>query len=403
MEEEKELIKEVEEYKHKLNQLESELSLLYEVSNAMRRTLKLDEILYIILTAVTSHVGLGFNRAMLFLVNENENCLEGKMGIGPGSAEEATLIWKAIDAHKMTLEDLISAYESFLERESQLDSLVKSIKIPLTNYAGPLALSALEGKVIEVTTEEERNRISDVTIQLLKSQYFVTVPLKAKDKIIGVILADNIFTGKPITKNHVKMLTMFANHAGLAIENSRLYEKTLHLSHIDSLTGLWNHGHFQYLLDQYLEIAQEREEPLSLFIIDIDNFKNYNDKLGHPTGDEVLKKIAVILKEGSRKQDKVSRYGGEEFTIILPNTSKDEAKLIAERIRQKVLEHEFINDEIQPLGKLTVSIGVASYPIDAKNKQELILKADKALLKAKKSGKNRTLLYSYQLELENMG
>src|SRR5512135_1411200 len=112
-----------------LERMEWEFSMLYEVSNAMRTTLKLDQILYIILTALTSHEGLGFNRAMLFLVNEKENVLEGIMGIGPHTAEEAGKIWHYISQAKMTLEDFIASYDTFKsDPESKLNSIVKGIK-----------------------------------------------------------------------------------------------------------------------------------------------------------------------------------------------------------------------------------------------------------------------------------
>lgn len=389
-----EIYRQLEEYRRKLIRLETELSLLYEVSNAMRTTLNLDEILYIILTAITAHAGLGFNRAMLFLVNEKENCLEGKMGIGPGSAEEAGKIWSEIDAERMTLEDLISCYEGFKSNPSKLDQLVKSIKVPLREDGGILALAAMEGMIIEVLDEEVRRKINDLVLDILKAEYFVIVPLKAKDKVIGVIFADNIYSKRPITKDDIKMLSMFANHAGLAIENSRLYEKTLHMSHTDSLTGIYNHGRFQFLLEQSLEEAKDSEDKVSLLLIDIDNFKNYNDSLGHQAGDEAIRKIAGIIKDSCRKQDIPARYGGEEFSVILPRTNKDEAKIIAERIRRKIMDFPFKNKEIQPQGALTVSIGVATYPEDAGNKEELIKRADLALFTAKKRGKNQTVLYS---------
>ncbi|HDI45989.1 MAG TPA: sensor domain-containing diguanylate cyclase [Candidatus Omnitrophica bacterium] len=394
---EENLQKEIKLYHQKLQRLESELSLLYEVSNAMRTTLDLDEILYIILTAITAHAGLGFNRALLFLVNEDENCLEGKMAIGPGSAEEAGKIWSEIDAERMSLEDLIACYEQYKNNPSQLDQLVKSIKIPLREDGGILALAAMEGMPIEVLDEEVRSKINDLILDILKADYFVIVPLKAKDKVIGVIFADNIYSRKPITKDDIKMLTMFANHAGLAIENSKLYQQTLYLSYTDSLTRIYNHGRFQYLLEETLKEAKEKNQPLSLILMDIDNFKNYNDNLGHPAGDEVIKKIAEIIKNSSRKQDIPARYGGEEFVLILPETSKEEARIIGERIRKRIVDYPFKDKEIQPQGAITVSMGIATFPDDAENKKELIEKADLALFAAKNKGKNQVVIYSIYL------
>lgn len=393
---------EIQYYQERLKRLEVEHSLLYQVSNAMRTTLKLDEILYIILTAITAHAGLGFNRALLFLVNEKENCLEGKMAIGPGSAEEAGKIWSQIDAQKLTLEDLISCYEEFRKHPSQLDQLVKSLKIPLREDGGVLAMAALEGMVIEVLDEEVRSKISDLVLDLLKAEYFVIVPLKAKDRVTGVIFADNIFSKRAISKDDIRMLSMFANHAGLAIENSKLYEQTLHLSHTDSLTGIFNHGRFQYLLEEEINRSFQENKSLSLLMLDIDNFKNYNDSLGHQLGDQAIRTIAEIIKNSSRRQDIPARYGGEEFAVILPETNKENAKIIAERIRRKIMDYPFKNREIQPQGSLTVSIGMATLPEDAQDKDELIRKTDLALFTAKRSGRNQTVAYSIYLEEDNL-
>src|SRR3989338_8407816 len=235
MEKEKE-----KELKQELEQLNWEFSLLYEISNAIRTTLKLDQILYIILTALTSHEGMGFNRAMLFLVNDKEGVLEGVMGIGPHTAEEAGKIWHALSEAQMTLDDFIASYDTFKkDPESKLNSIVKGIKIPLREDMGILALTILEGMPFEITTEDAKKKVNPDILNTLNTDYFVTVPLKEKDKVLGAILVDNAFNKKPITKSDVKMLTMFANHAGLAIENSRLYEETVFLSNIDWLTKLW--------------------------------------------------------------------------------------------------------------------------------------------------------------------
>ena len=377
-----------------LEKARAELWLLYEISNAMRTTLELEQVLYIILTAVTSHEGLGFNRAMLFLVNKGENTLEGKMGIGPHSIEEATRIWKHIEEKKMVLEDLINAYDNFKRDPNlKLHNLVKSIKVPLNESQGVLALTALEGMPFEVLTNEARQRVDDKYLKMLGTQYFVAVPLRAKDKVVGIVLVDNIFTQKPITKSDIGLLSLFANHAGLAIENSRLYEEKVYLSNTDWLTKLWNHGHFQAILSRELAKARESETPLSLIMIDIDDFKNYNDRFGHVAGDTIIKGIAQILIEASRKKDYVCRYGGEEFSMILPQTTKEDAKNIAKRLREKVRQHKFSNQEAQPKNVFTLSCGVATYPQDAHNKDSLIKNADAALFKAKRSGKDMIVLY----------
>lgn len=379
--------------KDSIERMEWEFSMLYEVSNAMRTTLKLDQVFYIILTALTSHEGLGFNRAMLFLVNEKDNTLEGVMGIGPHSGEEANKIWHSLSQSEMTLDDFVSAYDSFKrDPESKLNMIVKGMKIPLREDMGVLALTILEGMPFEITTDEARRKVDPEIIKMLNTNFFVTIPLKTKDKVLGAILVDNVFNKKPITKNDVRMLTMFANHAGLAIENSRLYEETVYLSNIDWLTKLWNYGRFQQLLTLEIEKARINSTTLSLVMIDVDNFKNYNDTHGHLKGDEALRNIAEIFHDKSRKCDPVARYGGEEFVIIMPNTIKDNAKLFAERLRSEVEKFYAGDTAIIPEKRLTISAGIASYPEDAVTKDDLISMADVALYQAKRGGKNRIYL-----------
>lgn len=372
-----------EYYKQECMKAQAELAMLYEIGNAMRTTLNLEEILYIILTAATAHVGLSFNRAMLFLVNEKENQLEGKMGIGPDSAEDADKVWSHIERHKLGFEELIETHSKFEHlKKSQLDKIVKSIKIPITKDSGIIALTVIQGISFVINTGKTQETKTEFT-EPLNLEEFVTVPLKARDKVIGVILADNRFTNKPITNDDIRMLTMFANQAGLAIENSRLYERTLVLSNSDSLTGLWNHGYFQYLLDNEIKKTSKEKLFFSILMIDIDDFKIFNDTYGHQAGDAILKNISNIFREVSRKIDIVARYGGEEFAIILPNTKKEEAVVLAERLRKSVKENQ------ESLKNITISIGITSFPKEGEGKELLISKADRALYEAKRAGKDR--------------
>ncbi len=387
---------EITKIKQEAERAKTELDILYEISNAMRTTLRLDEILYIILTGVTAHIGLGFNRAILFLVNEKDGLIEGKMAIGPENVEEANRIWTRVEQEQMDLDDLISAYKfSGDVLESGFNQQVKRLKISLKEQnGGLLALGVLDGMPLLLTKETMQNYSHDPIIQLLNTDELVVVPLKAKDKVNGIILADNFITKKSITKDDIRMFIMLANQAGLAIENSQLYEKTVTRTHSDSLTELWNHGYFQYLLQAELEKAKITKTPLSLIMLDIDNFKVYNDVLGHQSGDKILKALANLIKNQSRKMDYVCRYGGEEFTIILPETQKKEAFLIAERIRTDVERYAFVNEEIFLNKKLTASMGLSSFPEDGFSPSELILHSDKALYEAKQKGKNNTCCYA---------
>lgn len=380
--------------KAELERTKTELGILHEVSNAMRTTLKLDEILYIILTGVTAHIGLGFNRALLFLINETDQLIEGKMGIGPETGEEANRIWSQIEDEKKDMDDLISVYKSSDRINNGLESgfnkQVQRIKVNIHDKnENLLSLVAQEGMPLHLTRETITNYKNAPIVQLLRNDEMVLIPLKAKDKINGIIVADNFITRDPITKDDIRMLTMLANQAGLAIENSQLYEKTVMLANLDSLTTLWNHGYFQYLLNTELEKSRTLQTPLSLIMLDIDYFKIYNDALGHQPGDKVLKELAILIKDQSRKMDFVCRYGGEEFAMILPQTDKKEALLIAERLRMDIEKHTFMYEEILPNKKLTVSLGISTFPEDGLLPAELISAADKFLYQAKNKGRNK--------------
>jgi len=382
------------------DKLNSELLMLYEIGNAMRSTLRLDEILYIILTSVTAHEGLGFNRALLFLVNEKENKLEGRIGIGPDSGEDAHNIWKFIETTKTSLDGLLSAYQEFGRRtDSHLNNLVKSIHLRIDPGSGVLAQTVIDKqpfKIIDSTTQATVN-LKDPVISLFNMQYFVTVPLLAKDRVVGVLIVDNFYSKRPITEDDIWKLTMFANQAGLAIENSQVFEKTLVLSNTDRLTGLWNHGYFLYQLNEEFKRAIRFNRPLSLLMLDMDYFKRFNDSFGHPAGDVLLQKISDILKNSCREVDLVARYGGEEFAIILPETNKEKAYASAERIRKATAAMPFVYNDALPPEYVTVSIGVASSPQDTATPEELISCADKALYAAKNFGRNRCCMYSKEL------
>jgi diguanylate cyclase (GGDEF)-like protein len=384
-------MEDIAKLKNEIERTKTELGILYEISNAMRTTLKLDEILYIILTGVTAHMGLGFNRALLFLINQKDGLIEGKMGIGPETGEEANRIWRQIEGERMDMEDLISAYQASDSQESGFNKQVQRIRISLRDKnENLLSLVALEGMPLHLTKETIANYKNAPIIQLLKSDELVLIPLKAKDKINGIIVADNFITREPISKDDLRMLTMLANQAGLAIENSQLYEKTVMLTQMDSLTELWNHGYFQYLLLDELEKSRATQSPLSLIMLDIDHFKVYNDTLGHQAGDKILKDLASLLKNQSRKMDFVCRYGGEEFAIILPQTDKKEAYLIAERLRLDIEKQIFAHEDIFPTNKLTASLGISSFPEDGLLPAEIISASDKTLYQAKNKGRNTT-------------
>ncbi len=172
-------------------------------------------------------------------------------------------------------------------------------------------------------------------------------------------------------------------------EVEKMREEAVLLSYIDDLTGIYNHRFFIEQLTLEVERQKRYSSPLSLLMIDIDYFKHYNDTNGHLAGDEALRNIAMLIQQGVRQTDVVARYGGEEFSAILINSEKEDAKKIAERVREIVAETRFPNENFQPNGDLTVSIGVGTFSPSISTLTDLIREADSALYRAKGAGRNR--------------
>jgi diguanylate cyclase (GGDEF)-like protein len=182
-----------------------------------------------------------------------------------------------------------------------------------------------------------------------------------------------------------------------------LLQQTRELSISDGLTGLYNQMHFFELLDLETKKSQRYNMSYSLIIFDVDHFKNYNDSHGHQLGSQTLKGIAAIMKKKFRATDILAKYGGDEFVIILPQTDKVGAYLAAERLREAVEKQAFPGAETQPQKKITISIGLASYPEHGMTDDEILNHADKSLYFAKESGRNRTIIFNDSIgkELED--
>ncbi len=181
-----------------------------------------------------------------------------------------------------------------------------------------------------------------------------------------------------------------------AFEFQSLYNKSQEYKKratVDGLTGLWNFAHFQRLLAKEIERSRRYKYPVSLVMVDLDNFKRYNDTYGHISGNAVLMQVSTIFANFVRKADTVSRYGGEEFVIILPHTEKQYAYTLCDRLRKGVEKEPFDGEEAMPGGKITISSGVAAFPDDAATAEELIDRADKALYEAKRAGRNVVCSY----------
>jgi len=185
------------------------------------------------------------------------------------------------------------------------------------------------------------------------------------------------------------MIEVMAIQAAQAVLRAQLYEQMEKMATTDGLTGLFNHRTFQSKTDEALAQARRYDRRCALILTDIDHFKAVNDTYGHPTGDVVLKQVARVLKQKARDTDIVARYGGEEFAIVMPETDLAGARAIAERIRKAVMTEAF-QTELGPL-KVTLSLGVATFPDLGADKQALIDLADQCLYHAKRHGRNQVV------------
>ncbi|MHC2993989.1 MAG: sensor domain-containing diguanylate cyclase [Candidatus Atribacteria bacterium] len=217
----------------------------------------------------------------------------------------------------------------------------------------------------------------------------ISIPLKIKDQVVGVINVDNKREGNIFNLDDLKLLSVFANETAIAIQNAKLHQEIKHLAITDDLTRLYNFRYIKDRLEEEVKRAQRFKHPLALIMADIDHFKEFNDAYGHLEGNEVLQNIAGILQLNVREVDIVARFGGEEFIIILPEANKKEAHKIAERIRIKVEDYNFINKKSHPNEKATLSLGVTSCFQESITPQGLIYKVDQALYQAKRKGRNR--------------
>jgi diguanylate cyclase (GGDEF)-like protein len=223
---------------------------------------------------------------------------------------------------------------------------------------------------------------------------FASMPLKIGDETIGVLNLSDKLEGGGFSDADLEFLRYFISYASIAMRSAKYYqmsEQMRMLSITDSLTELFNRRYFDNRLFEELQRASRYNSLFSLAIVDIDDFKLFNDTEGHLAGDEVLKAIANVSRESLRAIDIMARSGGEEFSIIMPQTDKDEAFLVTERVRKNIKELMPVTWKNFPREKITVSIGISTFPEDGKDAKALIKNADRALYQAKVKGKDRTI------------
>ena len=221
-------------------------------------------------------------------------------------------------------------------------------------------------------------------------QRAVAVPMCLGAEIVGVLVI-HMKQPRPLERSEIRVLQTLANQAVIAIENAAAYEHTKHLATIDGVTGIANHREFEAHLDRELLRARKTKEPLALIMCDVDHFKEINDSVGHPAGDQVLRHLTrQILVPAVRPRDLVARYGGDEFVLVLRGADSRAAVAVAERIRGTVASQAVLLDG-KAVSNLSLSLGIAVFPRDGDSREALVQAADQALYVAKRTGRNRVV------------
>lgn len=268
-------------------------------------------------------------------------------------------------------QDNRSAFPAYLGLEGSLGNVVDNVK--------PTAY-----------TDTMRARIPDLAETF--EGHLLILPLAVHGYLWGLLVLERKAQREPFTKGDYQQIEVLVEHLAILLENIRLYRQTADQAVRDGLTGLLNHRRLQERMKEELSRSLRYQHPMTLLMIDVDYFKRYNDTYGHQQGDEVLQMLAQILRQNVRHSDIVGRYGGEEFAVVLPETGKDSAVALAQRLCEVVASTPFPGRRGGPPVRCTISVGVASYPEDGLTISELIAAADSALYRAKRFGKNRVVV-----------
>ena len=260
----------------------------------------------------------------------------------------------------------------------------------------------ISGRVLEtgkplVVEDIDRAGLKAAPLQRkYKSKSFISYPITIGGRKIGVLNVTDKSGGGKYDEVDLSLLDIIGPQVALALERAEWQERATEfqlMSITDPLTGLLNRRYLQERLTEELNRSKRYEYPMSFLMIDIDDFKSYNDRNGHQAGDLALQITARCLKVALRSADVACRYGGEEFCILLPQTPASEALVIAERMRQRVMETDYPHGKAQPLGAVSISIGVSSFSHHIDTAERVIAAADRALYNAKGQGKNRVEFY----------
>jgi diguanylate cyclase (GGDEF)-like protein len=252
------------------------------------------------------------------------------------------------------------------------------------------------GKALMVQDLEAEGITPAPKERLYKTKSFISYPIAIGGRKIGVLNVTDKHGGEAFNEVDLSLLEIIGPQVALALERAGWQERAAEfqlMSITDPLTSLPNRRYLEERLTEEVNRSKRHDYPMSFLMIDIDDFKAYNDNNGHQAGDLALQITAHCLKASLRSADVASRYGGEEFCILLPQTSIDEAGAIADRIRDRVATTHYPHGKSQPLGRVSISIGVSTFSSIVSSAETIVAAADRALYEAKHQGKDRTVFY----------
>lgn len=329
---------------------------------------------------------LDLHRQMMIRLSEMANFLQACDNVEEATAVASVHLQQLFPDISGSL-FLMNASRNILDR-----AVVWGGRGDMPDHLAPDECWALRRSKPHVVREDER-ALACGHMHAIDSQWHVCLPMVAHGEVVGALSLHAATDAAPnMDKCNEEWVQFYGNAAknlGLAFANLRLRNKLRHQALRDPLTGLFNR---RYLLDTFeneLERALEHGRPLSLAMFDIDHFKSFNDTFGHGAGDAVLTQLGGLVRDWASKGDVAVRFGGEEFTLVMPDTSAAQAHERLEALRKSIEAFPFEHHR-QYLGQVTISIGYATYPVHGKGRETLIHSADQALYASKHNGRNRT-------------
>ncbi len=290
------------------------------------------------------------------------------------------------DNFRSTLKDFLAAHNHhILEAGNGIQGLEVIEKEEVDLVISDMRLPKMDGITFTHKVKERRQDIPVIVMTAYASIESAVEAMKA---------GASDFITKPFKFAHILFIIERVMETKQLREMAVKSEYYKQLSNLDGMTSLYNYRFFKEMLKHEVDRHTRYNRSLTLLMIDIDDFKKINDSYGHLVGDQVLKQIADLLKKSIRSHDLVARYGGEEFAVILPETMEEEAIKVGERIVTTIREYQFNLIEGSPAESLSVTVGLASFPKDAEEVEQLVENSDQALYKGKNGGKNQVFIYS---------